>query len=63
MSNIELGKLFLSDPGTVQRSIDRLIKVGLVTKEKERKGKQQIRYLTYQPQVLEEIAASCLLEK
>ena len=49
MSNKELGKLFLSDPGTVQRSIDRLIKAGLITKEKEYIASKQRRYLTYKP--------------
>ena len=49
MSNIELGKLLLSDPGTIQRSIDRLLAAGLISKEKEYVGSKQRRYLTYQP--------------
>lgn len=49
MSNKELSKLFLSDPGTIQRSIDRLVAAGLITKEKEYIGSKQRRYLTYKP--------------
>ena len=49
MSNKELGKLLLSDPCTIQRSIDRLIEAGLLSKEKEYIGSKQRRYLTYNP--------------
>lgn len=49
MSNKELSKLFLSDPGTIQRSIDRLVAAGLLSKEKEYVGSKQRRYLTYKP--------------
>lgn len=49
MSNKELGKLLLSDPGTIQRSIDRLTAAGLITKEKEYIASKQRRYLTYKP--------------
>ena len=49
MSNKELGKLFLSDPCTIQRSIDRLIEAGLISKEKEYVASKQRRYLTYKP--------------
>ena len=52
MSNIELGKLFLSDPGTIQRSIDRLLAAGLLSKEKEYIGSKQRRYLTYKPEAV-----------
>ena len=55
MSNKELGKLFLSDPGTVQRSIDRLIEHGLLKKEKEYIGSKPRRYLVYQPDVMQHI--------
>lgn len=55
MSNIELGKLLLSDPGTVQRSIDRLIAAGLITKEKEYIGSKQRRYLTYKPEAVQNL--------
>lgn len=33
MSNKELAEIMIADPSTIQRSIDRLIAVGLVTKE------------------------------
>ena len=49
MSNKELSKLLLSDPGTIQRSIDRLVTAGLISKEKEYVGSKQRRYLTYKP--------------
>lgn len=49
MSNKELSKLLLSDPGTIQRSIDRLITAGLISKEKEYAGSRPRRYLTYKP--------------
>ena len=53
MSNIELGKLFLSDPGTIQRSIDRLTKAELITKEKEYYGSKQRRYIIYKPEAIQ----------
>ena len=49
MSNKELSKLLLSDPCTVQRSIDRLVAAGLISKEKEYAGSKPRRYLTYKP--------------
>lgn len=52
MSNKELGNLFLADPGTIQRSIDRLSAAGLITKEKEYIGAKQRRYLTYKPEAV-----------
>jgi DNA-binding MarR family transcriptional regulator len=52
MSNKELGKLLLSDPGTVQRSIDRLVAAGLISKEKEYIASKQRRYLTYKPEAV-----------
>ena len=48
MSNQELKQLFLSDPGTIQRSIDRLIRKGLIKKEIEYMDMRKKRYLTYQ---------------
>lgn len=48
MSNQEMKKLFAADPGTIQRSIDRLISKGLITKEKEYVNMRQRRYLVYQ---------------
>lgn len=52
MSNKELSKLLLSDPGTIQRSIDRLVAAGLITKEKEYIASKQRRYLTYKPEAV-----------
>lgn len=52
MSNKELSKLFLSDPCTIQRSIDRLITAGLLSKEKEYIASKQRRYLTYKPEAV-----------
>jgi DNA-binding MarR family transcriptional regulator len=48
MSNQEMKKLFASDPGTIQRSIDRLVRKGLLKKEKAYIDMRQRRYLTYQ---------------
>lgn len=47
MSNNEMKKLFASDPGTIQRSVDRLVRKGLLSKEKEYTGARQRRYLKY----------------
>ena len=55
MSNKELGKLLLSDPGTIQRSIDRLVSAGLITKEKEYFGSKQRRYITYKPEAVQNL--------
>ena len=55
MSNKELSKLLLSDPGTIQRSIDRLIQEGLISKEKEYVGSKQRRYLTYKPEAIQNL--------
>ena len=52
MSNKELSKLLLSDPGTIQRSIDRLITAGLISKEKEYIASKPRRYLTYKPEAV-----------
>ena len=48
MSNQELKQLFVSDPGTIQRSVDRLIRKGLITKEIEYIDMRKRRYLAYQ---------------
>jgi DNA-binding MarR family transcriptional regulator len=55
MSNKELGKLFLSDPGTIQRSIDRLSTAGLISKEKEYIASKQRRYITYKPEAVQNL--------
>lgn len=59
MSNQELKKLFASDPGTIQRSIDRLVRKGFLTKEKEYVGMRQRRYLIYQADAVNELIAQC----
>lgn len=55
MSNKELGRLLLADPGTVQRSIDRLMAAGLLKKEKEYIGAKPRRYLLYQPDAVQRL--------
>lgn len=55
MSNKELGKLLLSDPGTVQRSIDRLITAGLLKKEKEYISGKPRRHLLYQSDAVQRL--------
>lgn len=55
MSNKELGNLLLSDPCTVQRSIDRLIEAGLISKEKEYLASRPRRYLTYKPEAVQNL--------
>lgn len=47
MSNKELADIMIADPSTIQRSIDRLIAVGLVTKEIVYAGPKPQRILTY----------------
>lgn len=47
MSNKELGEIMIADPSTIQRSIDRLIAVGLVKKEIIYAGPKPQRFLTY----------------
>ena len=47
MSNKELAEIMIADPSTIQRSIDRLIAVGLVTKEIIYAGPKPQRILTY----------------
>ena len=47
MSNKELGEIMIADPSTIQRSIDRLIAVGLVKKEIIYVGPKPQRFLTY----------------
>jgi predicted transcriptional regulator len=55
MSNKELGRLLLADPGTVQRSIDRLMAAGLLKKEKEYIGGKPRRYLLYQSDAVQRL--------
>ena len=59
MSNQEMKKLFASDPGTIQRSIDRLVRKGLLKKEKEYIDMRQRRYLIYQSDAVNDLIAQC----
>jgi len=53
ISNKELGEIMIADPSTVQRSVDRLIAVGLVQKEIIYVGSKPQRILTYQKDVVQ----------
>jgi predicted transcriptional regulator len=53
MSNKEMKKIFASDPGTIQRSIDRLVSMGLMDKTKEYINQRPRRYLTYNKEAVE----------
>ena len=58
MSNQEMKRLFASDPGTIQRSIDRLVRKGLLVKEKEYTNMRQRRYLIYQRDAVNKLIAA-----
>lgn len=55
MSNKELGQIMIADPGTVQRSVDRLVNLGLIKKEINYIGKRPQRTLTYNSEVFSEL--------
>lgn len=55
MSNKELSKLFISNESTIQRSINRLISMQLLSSEKIYYGQQPRRYLTYNEWTLQEL--------
>lgn len=55
MSNKELGEIMIADPSTVQRSVDRLIAVGLVQKEIIYVGSKPQRLLTYQKDAVQKM--------
>lgn len=55
MSNKELSKLFVSNESTIQRSINRLISMKLLSSEKVYCGQQPRRYLTYNAWTLQEL--------
>ena len=55
MSNKELADVMVADPSTVQRSIDRLIAVGLVNKEIIYIGSRPQRILTYQQDAVKKL--------
>lgn len=53
ISNKELSSIFLADANTIQRSLDRLVAAGLITKRKEYVGKVPRRYLDYCPEAVD----------
>ena len=55
MSNKELAEIMIADPSTIQRSIDRLIAVGLVTKEIIYVGAKPQRLLTYKADAIKQL--------
>lgn len=55
MSNKELAEIMIADPSTVQRSIDRLIAVGLINKEIIYIGAKPQRLLTYQKEAAQKL--------
>ena len=57
MSNKELAEIMIADPSTIQRSIDRLIAVGLVTKEIIYIAAKPQRLLTYQKDEVQKLLA------
>lgn len=55
MSNKELADIMIADPSTIQRSIDRLIAVGLVTKEITYIAAKPQRLLVYQNAAIQKL--------
>jgi DNA-binding MarR family transcriptional regulator len=55
MSNKELAEIMIADPSTIQRSIDRLIAVGLVTKEIIYIAAKPQRLLAYQSEAIQKL--------
>lgn len=55
MSNKELGELTIADESTVQRSVNKLIKMNLITKDKRYSGQKPVRVLTYNPDAVNEL--------
>ena len=58
MSNKELAEIMIADPSTIQRSIDRLIAVGLVTKEIIYIAAKPQRYLVYQKDAVQRLLST-----
>lgn len=58
MSNKEIGKLCASNESTVQRSINKLVSMGLIHSEKIYCGQQPRRYLTYNEWTLQEFIST-----
>lgn len=55
VSNKELAKIFVANESTIQRSINKLTKMGLLHSEKSYVGQLPRRYLTYDPSKLQEL--------
>ena len=55
VSNKELSKIFVANESTIQRSINKLTKMGLIQSEKVYSGQFPRRYLTYDKSKLEEL--------
>lgn len=59
ISNKELGEILVADPSTVQRSVDRLIASGLISKQLIYVGQKPQRLLTVVPQAIDELLKLC----
>jgi hypothetical protein len=55
MSNKQLAEIMIADPSTIQRSIDKLITAGLLTKEIIYIGPKPQRLLTYQEDAVKKL--------
>ena len=55
VSNKELSKIFVANESTIQRSINKLTKMGLLNSEKIYSGQLPRRYLTYDKSKLDEL--------
>ena len=55
ISNKELARIFIANESTIQRSINKLTKIGLLNSEKVYIGQLPRRYLTYNKAKLDEL--------
>jgi len=55
ISNKELARIFIANESTIQRSINKLTKMGLLRSEKIYSGQLPRRYLTYDKSKLDEL--------
>ena len=55
VSNKELAKIFIANESTIQRSINKLTKIGLLHSEKIYVGQLPRRYLSYDKEKLQEL--------
>ena len=55
ISNKELAKIFIANESTIQRSINKLTNLGLLSSEKIYSGQQPRRYLSYNKEKLQEL--------